>query len=209
VEDIDRNSKKPDCVFIAGYRWAQSKASMILYKSLNGGSSWTAHKPTSQDSYGYAVACVPGNSNIVYLGGRQESKAALYRTKDGGSNWKSIGASAFSNDYRVQDIAIHPKSTNIIYVGTARGFYRSKNSGETWEKIFNSSVNNIQINAKNPKQIFIAGYWGVQVSTDDGTTWEDLEDGLIVDDINCLAINTKSKWLYAGSNGGGIYKRKY
>lgn len=194
---------------MAGYEWTGTQNVMTLFKSLNGGTTWEKYRPVSQNSYGYKVACVPGNSNIVYLGGRKGYDPVVYKTQDGGKNWKSVGANKFANDYDIRDIAIDPKSTNTVYVGTGRGLYRSKNSGDTWEKIFNSRVECLQFNKNNPKQIFIGGYWGVQTSKNRGDTWDDLSEGLTVDDINCLGINHKSKWVFAGSYGGGIFKKKY
>lgn len=52
--------------------------------------------------------------------------------------WENIGP--FNSDGRVTDLELHPEDDNTIYVGSASGgIYKSTNSGDTWQTIFDES----------------------------------------------------------------------
>ncbi len=60
-----------------------------------------------------AVAVVPTNSNIVYLGTAQ---GGVWRSTNGGSSWTNIFDSALS--LSIGAVAVAPSNPSIVYVGT-------------------------------------------------------------------------------------------
>src|SRR5690606_25553539 len=60
-----------------------------LWKSTDGGSTWSPMFDQINNMQIYAVALDPNNSNIVYVG---TNGAGIYKSTDGGSNWTTISS---------------------------------------------------------------------------------------------------------------------
>ena len=111
-----------------------------IYRSINGGASWsTRTNPTDADggigndfTRGQAwydlTACVdPNNSNVLLVGG-----VDLFKSTNGGNNWQQIshwyGGFGFQEVHADQHaILFEPGNSNVIYFGNDGGIYRSSN----------------------------------------------------------------------------------
>lgn len=132
----------------------------------------------------------------------------IYRSTDGGNTWQNIG---LEQTYIVSKIVINPQNPNQIFAATMglpfvrdnnRGVYRSNDGGETWQQILfvanQAGAIDLAINEDNPSIIY-ASFWdrirnnqettiegengGIWRSTDSGTTWQELTNGLPADEI--------------------------
>ena len=54
----------------------------------------------------------------------------VWKTTDGGATWKDIGASLPQAPIRA--LAVHPRKTAFIYLGTEVGVFASEDAGATW-----------------------------------------------------------------------------
>ncbi|WP_172633849.1 WD40/YVTN/BNR-like repeat-containing protein [Caldisericum exile] len=132
-------------------------------KSTDGGKTWQEMDiiQHSKRIHGSAIAIDPHNHNLAYLGitgtgyieplsPEESAKQGIYRSNDGGKNWKKISL----DGYRISAIVISP-TTGIIYAGTFfNGLFRSKDSGKSWERItldndLHLSVSSLAIDTKN------------------------------------------------------------
>ena len=185
---------------------------MGIVISTNGGSSWTPVKICSQDGSQSNVAAVaPSNANILYVGGQTASYTGLvYKSTNGGIDWTAITNGI---QYVPQSIAVDPQDPNIVYVGTTYEVWRSSNGGTSWTKCtFPTSAYNfgtVVVNPEDPNQVFVGCGQGVFYSQNRGLTWTDLTPGLIVPFVSQLYFNPTTGTLYAGTEGGGLYKRKF
>ncbi|WP_394824805.1 WD40/YVTN/BNR-like repeat-containing protein [Pendulispora albinea] len=80
-----------------------------VYKSANGGLSWTLVNQGLGDRNVWSLAVHPSTPDIVFAG----TATGVYKSTDGGSSW-SLSMSAAA---KVNTIAIHPASTSTIFVG--------------------------------------------------------------------------------------------
>ncbi len=95
-------------------------ASGGLFKTTNGGATWTPifdHEATI--SIG-AIAVDPHNPDVVWLGAGEANARnsvsfgdGVYRTLDGGKNWRNLG---LKDTRHISRIVINPLNTNIAYV---------------------------------------------------------------------------------------------
>ncbi len=178
-----------------------------LWKTTDGGNTWfpvTDGKITSS-SIG-AVAVAETNPDIVYIGGGETQLRGsitqgdgVYRSTDGGETWRHVG---LRETQAIARIRIHPTDPDIVYVAALghpygdneqRGIFRSKDGGNSWEKILYKSPKaggvDISIDRTNPKVIY-ASLWqvyrrawkmwgggpfsGIYKSIDGGDTWTEL-----------------------------------
>ncbi len=75
----------------------------------------------------YTFAASPADPKIMFAGLRE----GAFKSRDGGTTWKKLGAAPTD----VAAIAIHPKRTEVIYLGTAEGkIFKSIDGGESWRR---------------------------------------------------------------------------
>lgn len=177
---------------------------MALFKSLDGGDSWTVHKVSAGTGYANAVAIDYGNDNVIYIGGNAGVNPALFKTVDGGMSWTSITGSISGI---ITALAVDPVMTARVYAGTATGIFLSEDGGLSWTKTAPYSAVCLKINPLRPNEVYAGGTAGFLVSNDYGATWTSMNAGLMISRISSIDLNPQGEILYAGSLGGGIYKK--
>jgi uncharacterized protein (TIGR03437 family) len=107
-----------------------------LWKSTNGGQSWS---PIDDFAPVLAINCLvmaPGDPNTIYACTGEQTQnwrgAGIYKTSDGGNSWKQLPATNTSDFYFVNNIAISPIATNHLYAATNTGLWASLDGGNTW-----------------------------------------------------------------------------
>lgn len=182
---------------------------MGLHVSKNGGASWTSLKiRNDDDSVATAAAVDPKNGNILYVTGQTAADIPVcYKSTNGGASWAAL---AVPTQAHPLTIVVDPVNTNIVYVGTWDGVFRSGNGGASWAKTGDFwDAEAIAINKNNPKEIFGGDPSGIWYSQDRGLTWSRFSDGLTVYNTQWLEIDAASRTLYAGTWFGGIWKRAF
>ena len=114
-----------------------------LYKTSDGGNLW---REVSPELFGTikSLALAKSDPAVIYVvATKGEGKlhwtfdSHLWKSTDAGKTWKRI------DEQQTQFVTVHPKDRNMVYRALyARdmryedtGLFRSKNGGETWEKI--------------------------------------------------------------------------
>ncbi|MGA2262022.1 MAG: hypothetical protein ABSH28_11360, partial [Acidobacteriota bacterium] len=159
----------PDAIYVG-------TASGGVFKSTNGGTSWTPifDKVDAMMSIG-DVAVAPGNPSIVWVGtgeanNRQSSSwgDGVYKSSDGGRTWKNMG---LKETRHIGRIIIDPANPDVVFVAAIghlwgsnpdRGVFKTVNGGQTWTKVLyvdeNTGANDILMDPKNPQVLFASTY---------------------------------------------------
>jgi hypothetical protein len=109
---------------------------------------------------------------------------------------------------RVYDIAVHPDDTDIIYAGTTDGVHRTFDAGSTWTHVGLVQVNDLLIDPIAPATIIAATEMGIYLSTNEGTDWHTMNEGLDTTAVRCLGVYPDA-YLYAGTYGAGAYRMEW
>ena len=202
-----------------------------VWKTINNGATL---KPVFDDhvqSIG-AIAVAPSNAQTVYVGTGEpwvrnsvSIGDGVYRSQDGGSNWKHLG---LDSTERIADIVIHPNSPDTVYVaalgplwsdGKQRGVFRSTDGGLNWERVLYldeaTGAASLSMSPDDPNVLYAAmwshrryphtfdsgysGRSGLYRSTDAGDTWELLTDGLPQETLGRIGV------AVAPGNGKVVY----
>jgi photosystem II stability/assembly factor-like uncharacterized protein len=137
-------------------------------------------------------------------------------SSDAGKTWtrRDTGLQEFS----VRAIAIDPNDANFVLVGGLSGVYRSRNGGESWDKISDQiNVESLAIDPRTRDRIYV-GTWRQGMRTDDGgKTWALINNGMVLDtDMFSITIDEKNPdniwvstcgWVYNTANRGDKWTR--
>jgi hypothetical protein len=97
-----------------------------VYKSTNGGTSWslvaTGVQPASYNEWTNMIAVDPNNHNRILAGGIGVSRST------NGSTFAGVGGTHSDHHEVVYD----PDDSNVVYMATDGGVYRSTDGGATW-----------------------------------------------------------------------------
>ncbi len=177
-----------------------------VWKSVNGGLDWKPIFDKQPVSSIGSIAVAPSDANVVWVGsgeanirGNVGEGNGIYRSTDGGANWKHV----WITEGQIGTIVVHPHEPDIAFAavlgspfgpGPDRGVFRTKDGGATWTKVLfedaDTGASDVCFNAANPR-ILYAGLWqtrrqpwgmtsggpgsGLYVSRDSGDTWTKLE----------------------------------
>ncbi len=146
-----------------------------VWKSANGGATWTAVFEKEPVSAIGAVTIDPTNENVVWVGTGEANPRndvtygdGVYKTTDGGKTWTNVGLQATRH---ISRILVDPKNPNHVIVGasgdpfrdsTDRGVYVTDDGGKTWSKTLyvgpQSGASELAMDPNDPSVIF-ASIW--------------------------------------------------
>ncbi len=160
----------------------------------------------------------------------------LYRSTDGGDTWERVG---LEDSERISKVAIDPQHPDTVYVAVpghlwnshpTRGIYRTRDGGKTWERVLfvNEDTGGADVAAdpEDPRIVY-ASMWqfrrkpwsftsggpgsGLYKSTDGGTTWKRLTQGLPEGELGRIGVAvapSKPSVVYAAveARRGGIFR---
>lgn len=142
-----------------------------IYKTTNGGNSWTQVNNGSSISMGGfgwyfgEIRLDPGNDNTLYL-----LNVSLYKSTNGGTSFNTIGNTTHSDKHDMVFL-----SSSTLLLGTDGGFYKSTNAGNSWTIKNNMPITQFYEIAYNPFDT--SNYYGG--AQDNGTNYGSAALGLI------------------------------
>ena len=180
--------------------------------------------PGPSDAQGFkALAFSPSDSAIVFAGIRHDRNTmqsgnippsfGVFKSTDRGETWQEAN-DAQTARLNVSALAVDPRSSDIVYAGTAEaGVLGSADGGVAWRQmgagLRTRDVRALAIDPADPFTLY-AGMWrgGIYKSTDAGGVWQPLLAGIEAGaSILSIVIDPKEpQVLYAGDYHSGVYR---
>ncbi len=197
-----------------------------LYKTTDGGKTWKAVIPGTENTGATDVAIDPANPDIMYAATWQRRRhfytlinggpeTAMYKSVDGGNTWSRMRSGLPAGDLGRIGLAVSPADPSVVYAtveasGTASGIFRSPDRGATWERMSSAIAQGMyygQIIAdpKNVDRIYIPNVQN-QVSDDGGRTVRGLGERLKHPDNHAIWVDPNNTDYILDGCDGGIYE---
>jgi photosystem II stability/assembly factor-like uncharacterized protein len=227
IQRILLDPRDSDVVYVAaqGPLWAPG-GDRGLYKTIDGGRTWTRVLHVSDDTGITDVVLHPADPDVVYAAAYQRRRAVgqtigggpeagILKSYDGGATWERLtqglptvdmGRIALGVDRRIPDRVY----ALIVARGDHGGFFRSDDAGVSWTRTSEYSGGDPQyygeifVDPHRPETI-----WNVEVrihrSTDGGHTFESLDLPIHVDHHEIVFDEADPHHMWIG-NDGGLYE---
>ena len=180
-----------------------------VWKTTDGGTYWENVSDGYFNTASVGAITVAGSDpNVIYAGmgescirGDVTYGDGVYRSTDGGRTWTNMG---LSDTRHIARVRVHPANPDLVYVAALghaygpneeRGVFRSKDGGNTWERVLFRSENagavDLSLDPNNPRVLY-ASIWetrrtpwslisggpesGIFKSVDGGDSWTEITD---------------------------------
>jgi photosystem II stability/assembly factor-like uncharacterized protein len=197
-----------------------------LFKSVDGGESWTSVLGRSNTSPLDSIVIDPIASSTLYVGiASIPGPQAILKSVDSGADWFEVSPtiSQIGGDPplpapvpdAVVVLGIDPSDPDVIYAGGgAIPVYRTRNGGNVWAAASNGFpdrpyavfVSAFAVAPSSPATLYAGTLGGIYVSADSGAHWAPSNAGLSVAEIRSLAIDPGSSSVAYAGTPAGLFK---
>jgi photosystem II stability/assembly factor-like uncharacterized protein len=172
--------------------------------SRDRGATWSDASAGLHRKYSQTIRVDSRQSGVLVAGNEE----GLFRSEDGGTSWKSAGASGL----QVLRVEQSPHDPCFWLAGTqGGGLFQSTDCGVTFESAGNlgvgRNISDISFDPAAPKRVAAAG-WGIgmMISDDLGKTWQPRNSGLPGTSVWSVAFDPGAPGrLYAGVHEEALY----
>ena len=225
---IDQYS--PDIVYACalGREWGPNEERGV-FKTTDGGKTWTRILYVDAHTACSDIAADPGNSNLLYAGMYTYRRSAwhlesgggstaVYRSVDGGANWERLSGKGRATGLPTKEmdrigLAVAPSDPNIVYAISETKdegeLWRSDDGGTRWRTVSRDpNINfrpfyyaDIRVDPQNPNRIFaLSG--SLYLSEDGGVTFHTIGRDVHGDHQALWIDPTNARYILSGSDGG-------
>ncbi|AFL81190.1 hypothetical protein Aeqsu_1709 [Aequorivita sublithincola DSM 14238] len=200
---IDISQSNPNVLYA---RYASTSGSIQgVYKTVNGGDSWTAVNSSQLTDVGFhwwfgGIFIDPTDENVLY-----NVDFNVQKSTNGGASWNDSFINAHVDQHAM---AFNASASNEILLGNDGGLYASSNGGASATKNLKLPItqfNRMYVDAQNPNKI----YGGAQDNSTSRTQTGGLSDWNIIyggDGFQPLVDPTNTNVIYALYQYGALGK---
>lgn len=211
VTAIAADPKDPSTLYIGS-------AGGGVWKTTDGGITWTALTDFMPSLFIGAVAVAPSKPQVIYAGSGEANNGpsklranryniysgrGIFKSTDSGATWTQLGADLF---YRrtFSKIAVQPDNSNIVYAAVGAvaseglagntGVWKSTDGGATWTNLTKSisttvPVSDLLIDPANSKRLYAA--FGDPLGSSVNNVYQSTDAGVTWKAVNLTGMQSK------------------
>ncbi|MEY2546530.1 MAG: hypothetical protein QOG48_1647 [Verrucomicrobiota bacterium] len=174
-----------------------------IWRSNDGGKNWTqlTQGLPEPECFGRtSLAISLTNPDVMYAfaedahSARSDLVLGVFRSDNGGKNWREIGRSHFSGEGQISygnTIAIHPENPDEVLCGGI-DLHLTTNGGKRWRKVTHGELkagnpkyahsdhHHLLMPSDAPGRVYDPNDGGLDVSDDGGISWTNRSNGLAI-----------------------------
>jgi photosystem II stability/assembly factor-like uncharacterized protein len=203
-----------------------------IYRSTDGGKTWTHALAINPDTGVVDLAADPTNPNLLYAAAWQVRDypwldyfeplsgpgSGIYRSTDGGATWTRLAGNGWPQGPlgRIGLAVTHTPQGTRIYATVASdeegGVWRSDDGGDHWRRVNDDGgtfgnwyFSRLTVDPRNPDIVYSAGQ-SIRRSTDGGRHWTIIKGAPGGDDYHFLWIDPQhpDHWITASDQGAVV-----
>ena len=200
---LQLNPKNSNTVFI-------NVDDKTLWRSYDKGLNWTLVKTFSQ--FLTRIAVSGSDTSIIYAAGDY----SLFRSYDSGNNWDKIYSPPDTNFFGVDQMEVHPFSSDILFVKAGGYLYKSSDGGNSFIKKIILNMSSFAVNPVDTSIIFVtvgdkffSPVGDIRKTTDGGNNWFSITNDIPAEIVtaNTIKVNQQNpEEIYVDLTGLGIFK---
>jgi photosystem II stability/assembly factor-like uncharacterized protein len=226
ISKIILHPKKKKTIYVAalGHLW-NSNEERGLFESNNGGKTWKKILYVDQDTGCADLEMDPQEPNTLYASMWQFRRypyffksggkgSGLFKSTDGGKNWKKLSNGLPKGELGKIGFAIAPSRPGTLFAlveSKVNGLYRSDSMGESWTKINDTLAvsmrpfyfSHIEIDPDDHNRFYVPSL--ILFSTKDGGKSFDFNMGRTHPDMHALWVNPHDPNHLIMGTDGGVY----
>ena len=188
-----------------------------IWKSTNGGSSWSNISPHIPLLSIAGIEVDPSNSSVIYAltgdgdalagdngqnGQLGSSTIGVLRSTNGGATWYPTGFSfEQTNDILPIKLLMHPTDPDIQFVGSRTALHKTTDGWDTFSEVITTRTYDVEFKPGNPSIMYACGDDDIQRSTDMGENWTMITDP----DFSILSNSTRIELAVSPEDPNGVY----
>lgn len=146
-----------------------------LWKTTNGGSSWSNNSDDFPSLGVSAIAIHPTTPTTMYIGtgdgdGYDTYFYGMRKSIDGGTTWTTV-AMPGSQPNVARKIIINPTNPSTVIAATDNGLYQSTNDGVSWILATPGNMYDLEFKPGDPSIVYASSRTEIFKSTNGGSTW--------------------------------------
>ncbi|WP_417557014.1 T9SS type A sorting domain-containing protein [Mesoflavibacter zeaxanthinifaciens] len=163
-----------------------------IWKSTDAGLTWNTTTDNLPQIGVSGIAVDVNNSNIIYIATGDDDAGDSYsvgvmKSTDGGQTWNTTGLNPGNSPSSMNDIYMHPSNSNILWVATNSGVFKTTDAGVSWSNqnslggsngTAGLNIKDIKIHPTNPDIIYAASSSRIYKSTNGGESFSLVSSGL-------------------------------
>ncbi len=195
------------------WRFDDSGEKTALYKSTNGGKTWTkiSHKNGLPDKpmARIGVSIAQSSPNIVYLITEYKDDGTLFRSDDRGESWRVVNKDRNLNfrPFYYSDVKVDPTNPDHLYT-LSGGMSKSTDGGKNFQSIAQGQHGDNQamwIDPKNSNHVLSGDDGGFRVSYDGFKTFDAINNVELSQFYQLWVDDRDPYYLYGGLQDNGTW----
>ena len=167
IDTLVQHPREPEHIYAGA--WDSYSEGGGLFESRDAGATWTRIKLPHEFTAVRGIALCHDDPSYMLAA----TTEGVYLSRNGGIEWSGVGGELLT---KAHSVAIDPFDPNILYVGTWRLGYVSRDMGESWDLVekgmpLDSDIFSMTIRPDNPSVVFGSACSGVYRSDDGVRSW--------------------------------------